>query len=92
MKIQKKPIESKDIKVNVNRLKHLGIQVDIEKVNLLDKEILCHAIGNRGLAHAWGVGKNEKEAEEQCRLAVKESLEENKTKWRHAPFKYVIQK
>ena len=56
------------------------------------KEILCHAIGNRGLAHAWGVGKTEKEAEEQCRLAVKESLEENKTKWRHAPFKYVIQK
>ena len=32
MKIQKKPIESKDIKVDVDRLKHLGIEVDIEKV------------------------------------------------------------
>ena len=38
------------------------LEVDIEKVDLLDKEILCHAIGNRGLAHAWGVGKTEKEA------------------------------
>ena len=73
-------------------MKNKGIEVNIEKVDLLDKEILCHAIGNRGLAHAWGVGKTEKEAEEQCRLAIKESLEQNKTKWRHAPFKYVIQK
>ena len=73
-------------------MKNKNKERDIEKVNLLDEEILCHAIGNRGLAHAWGVGKTEKEAEEQCRLAVKESLEENKTKWRHAPFKYVIQK
>ena len=38
----------------------LGIEVDIEKVDLLDKEILCHAIGNRGLAHAWGVGKTKR--------------------------------
>ena len=73
-------------------MKNKGIEVDIEKVNLLDKEILCNAIGNRGLAHAWGVGKTEKEAEEQCRLPIKEPLKENKTKWRHAPFKYVIQK
>ena len=79
-------------------MKHKGIEVDIEDIlfgqtrTFDKKEILCHAIGNRGLAHAWGIGQNEKEAEEQCRLAIKESLEENKTKWRHAPFKYVIQK
>jgi len=73
-------------------MKNKGIEVDIEKVDLLDKEILCHAIGNRGLAHAWGVGKTENETEEQFRVAIKESLEEKKTKGRHAPFKYVIQK
>ena len=67
-------------------------QTNIKGTMKKEKEILCHAIGNRGLAHAWGIGKTEKEAEEQCVLAVKESLEENKTKWRHAPFKYVIQK
>jgi|TARA_R110000764_G_scaffold202144_1_gene287398 hypothetical protein len=56
-----------------------------------NKGYLCHAIGNRGLAHAWGTGPTKEIAEEQCKLSVKESLEENKTKWRHAPFKYVIQ-
>tara|TARA_R100001377_G_C3120762_1_gene85825 strand:- start:45 stop:284 length:240 start_codon:yes stop_codon:yes gene_type:complete len=77
-----------------NKNKERDIEKDIlfgQATTFDEKEILCHAIGNRGLAHAWGVGKTEKEAEEQCRLAVQESLEENKTKWRHAPFKYVIQ-
>ena len=77
-----------------NKNKERDIEKDIlfgQATTFDEKEIRCHAIRNRGLAHAWGVGKTEKEAEEQCRLAVKESLEENKTKWRHAPFKYVIQ-
>ena len=86
MKLNKnnKPIESKDIKVNVDRLKHLGIVKE-------EKGYLCNAIGNRGLVHAWGTGPTKEQAEEQCRLAVKESLEENHSKWRHAPFTYVIE-
>ena len=54
-----------------------------------EKEFLCHAIGNRELVHAWGCGKTEKEAEEQCKLAVKESLEETPSKARHSPYRYV---
>ena len=66
------------------------------KVNMKTKKeekgYLCNAIGNRGLVHAWGTGPTKEQAEEQCRLAVKESLEENHSKWRHAPFTYVIEK
>jgi hypothetical protein len=73
-------------------MKNKAINFDIEKVNIIDKEILCHEIGNRGLTHTRAVGKTEKEAEEQCRLAVKESIDENKTKWQHALFKNLIEK
>ena len=32
--------------------------------------------------------ETEKEAEEQCRLAVKESIEHNPSKLRHSPYTY----
>ena len=79
MKIKKQPIESKDIKVNVNRLKHLGI---------IKKSFICHAIGNKGLIHAWGRGRDKVEAELQCKLAVQESLQETPSKIRHFPMTY----
>ena len=56
-----------------------------------NKGYLCNAIGNRGLVHAFGTGPTKEIAKEQCRLAIIESLEENKTKYRHAPFTYVIE-
>jgi hypothetical protein len=52
---------------------------------------ICNAIGNRGLIHAWGTGPTKEQAEEQCKLAIKESLEENHSRVRHAPFTYVIE-
>jgi len=52
------------------------------------KSFICYAIGNMGLRHAWGSGSTEKEAEEQCRLAVKESIEHNPSKLRHSPYTY----
>ena len=79
MKKQNKPIKSKNIKVNVDRLKKLGI---------LNKSFICHAIGNRGLTHAWGRGKDRVEAELQCKLAVQESLQETPSKIRHFPMTY----
>jgi hypothetical protein len=79
MKIKKQPIESKDIKVDVNRLKHLGV---------IEKSFICHAIGNKGLTHAWGRGRDKVEAELQCKLAVQESLQETPSKIRHFPMTY----
>ena len=52
------------------------------------KSFLCHAIGNRGLIHAWGRGSTVEEAESQCRLAVKESIADSRFKLRHAPYTY----
>ena len=55
-----------------------------------EKMFLCEAIGNRGLVHAWGRGKNEVEARIQCRIAVEESLKETQSKIRHFPMTYKI--
>lgn len=55
-----------------------------------EKMFLCEAIGNRGLVHAWGRGKNEVEARIQCRIAVEESLKETPSKIRHFPMTYKI--
>ena len=49
---------------------------------------ICEAIGNRGLVHAWGRGKDKVEAELQCKLAVSESLQETPSKIRHFPMTY----
>jgi hypothetical protein len=46
---------------------------------------LCYAIGRQGIAHAWGKGKTQEEAQSQCELAVRES-----NKFRHAPYAFVI--
>ena len=53
-----------------------------------NKSFICHAIGNRGLIHAWGRGKDRVEAELQCKLAVQESLQERPSKIRHLPMTY----
>jgi len=56
-----------------------------------NKGYLCNAIGNRGLIHAWGTGLTKEQAKEQCKLAIKESLESNPSRVRHAPFTYVFE-
>jgi|TARA_R100001594_G_scaffold115411_1_gene150289 hypothetical protein len=55
-----------------------------------DDFFLCYAIGRRGVTHAWGKGKTQEEAMKECELAVKESLREKPSKWRHAPYAYVV--
>ena len=54
------------------------------------KSYICYAIGNRGLRHAWRTGPTKEEAKKQCKLAVKESIDDNPSKVRHAPFSYEI--
>ena len=46
---------------------------------------LCYAIGRQGIAHAWGKGKTQEEAQSQCELAVREAY-----KFRHSPYAFVI--
>jgi len=55
-----------------------------------EKMFLCEAIGNRGLVHAWGRGKDEVTAKLQCRMAVEESLKETPSKIRHFPMTYKV--
>ena len=50
---------------------------------------LCYAIGRRGVSHAWGKGKTQEEAQKECELAVRESIQENPSKTRHAPYAFM---
>ena len=51
---------------------------------------LCYAFGRRGVCHAWGKGKTMQEALDQCQTAVRESHIEKPSKWRHAPYAFVV--
>jgi len=55
-----------------------------------DDFFLCYAIGRRGVAHAWGKGKTQQEAQQQCKLAVSESIREKPSKMRHRPYAYIV--
>jgi hypothetical protein len=55
-----------------------------------DDFFLCYAIGRRGVSHAWGKGKTQEEAQQQCKLAVSESIREKPSKMRHRPYAYIV--
>jgi hypothetical protein len=55
-----------------------------------DDFFLCYAIGRRGVSHAWGKGKTQEEAQQQCKLAVSESIREKLSKMRHRPYAYIV--
>nr|BAR15121.1 hypothetical protein [uncultured Mediterranean phage uvMED] len=55
-----------------------------------DDFFLCYAIGRRGVSHAWGKGKTQEEAQQQCKLAVSESIREKPSKIRHRPYAYIV--
>ena len=51
---------------------------------------LCYAIGRRGVSHAWGKGKTQEEAQQQCELAITESIQHSPSKIRHKPYAFII--
>jgi hypothetical protein len=55
-----------------------------------DDFFLCYAIGRRGVSHAWGKGKTQEKAQQQCELAVSESIREKPSKMRHRPYAYIV--
>ena len=62
----------------------IGVERKLSMKKNNDDFFLCYALGSRGTSHAWGKGKTQEEAQQQCELALREGK-----KFRHRPFAFI---